>query len=475
MVTEDFDLVVVGCGGAGLSAAVSYIETAASVGHQARVVVLERAPESERGGSTRWTTAGLRVDDSYTLDPRWVGRMQEVSRQLADLEYCRTFEKEVPATCRFMVDHGVELLFQPSPFPGGHSQVGRPNGGGHAIVDALAEHVEQAPGGEIRYRTEAVRLSLSDEGRVDGVIVRNPAGLLETLHARAVVLACGGFEGNYEMLTQYVGRNAVDLKVLAPGTQYNQGDGIRMATEIGAATSGQFDGIHAELIDTRTDRADAVLYGHTYTIAVNGAGKRFRDEGEDSFTETFELIAYDVWSEQNQTAFLITDNAVMSQDILTGLFDTDVPPAKADTIASLATQLGLDPAELEATVAEYNQACAGNADIPFEPFAYDGKSTTGIEPPKSNWALPISHPPYYGYPVAAAICFTYGGLKTDTSARVLSKGSVPIPGLYAAGELVGLFYHEYPSATSVLKAVTFGRLAGAHAAVEHAAPVHDRA
>jgi tricarballylate dehydrogenase len=467
MVTEEFDLVVVGCGGAGLSAAVSYIETAAGQGHEAQVVVLERAAQSQRGGSTRWTTAALRVDASYTLDPRWVGRVQEVSKQLADLEYCRAFEKEVPATCHFMVDHGVELLTAENPFQEGAVTTARPNGGGLAIVEALATHVERAPGAQIRYQTEAVRLSLSDEGLVDGVIVRNPAGALQLLRAKAVVLACGGFEGNYEMLTQYVGRNAVDLKVLAPGTQYNKGDGIRMATEIGAATSGQFDAIHAELIDTRTDRADAVLYGHTFTIAVNGAGERFWDEGAKSFGDSFELIAFDVWDKQDQAAYLITDQVVMGQDALTGWFDTDIAPAKADTIAELALQLGLDPEALEATVTSFNEACAGNADIPFDPFTYDGKATTGIEPPKSNWASPISHPPFYGYPVAAAICFTYGGLKTDTAARVLAKGGAPIPNLYAAGELVGLFYHEYPAATSVLKAVTFGRLAGAHAALAH--------
>ena len=469
MITEEFDLVVVGCGGAGLSAAVSYIEAAAERNYQARVVVLERAAESDRGGSTRWTTAGLRVNPDYTLDPRWVGRVQEVSKQLADLEFCRAFEKEVPSTCRFMVDHGVEIIVGQSPIQGGPSHTAVPNGGGHAIVDALARHVEQAPGAEIRYRTEAVRLSLGDEGQVDGVIVRNPSGLLSKLQAKSVVLACGGFEGNYEMLTQYIGRNAVDLKVLAPGTQYNKGDGIRMATEIGAATAGQFDGMHAELVDIRTDRADAVLYGHTYTIAVNGEGKRFFDEGEKNLIDSFELIAYEVWDKQDQTAFLITDHAVLGQEMLTGWFDTDIPPAKADSIADLARQLGLESEALEATVAEFNEACAGNADVPFSPFTYDGKSTTGIEPPKSNWASPISHPPYYGYPVAAAICFTYGGLKTDTTARVLSEGGVPIPNLYAAGELVGLFYHEYPAATSVLKAVTFGRLAGAHAAAEHAA------
>jgi tricarballylate dehydrogenase len=249
--------------------------------------------------------------------------------------------------------------------------------------------------------------------------------------------------------------------VLAPGTQYNTGDGIRMATDIGAATAGQFDGIHAELVDTRTDRADAVLMGHPWTIAVNGEGKRFYDEGAKKYNESFELIAYEVWKNQGQEAFLITDEAVMSQAILTSKFDTDVPPAKADSIRDLAIQLGLDPDVLDQTVADFNIACD---DSPYDPLILDGKSTVGLEPPKSNWANPISHPPYYGYPVAAAICFTYGGLKTDTAARVLSRGGVAIPGLYAAGELVGLFYHEYPAATSVLKALTFGRIAGKHAA-----------
>ena len=456
---DSYDLIVVGCGGAGLSAAVSYLETA---GIERRVAVLERASYEDRGGSTRWTTAGLRVDENYDLDPRWVGRIQEVSKQLADLAYCTVFEEEVPATCKFLEAHGVELLGNAAVFESiGIPKAHRPNGGGLAIIDALAGFVENAPNAVILYETEAVRLSVSTEGRVDGVVTRGSDGLLRTYSCAAVVLACGGFEGNYEMLTQYVGGNAVDLRVLAPGTQYNTGDGIRMAAEIGAATAGQFDGIHAELVDTRTDRADAVLYGHTWTIAVNGEGKRFFDEGQKNFGESFELIAYEVWKNQEQTAFLITDEVVMSQDALTGRYDTDIPPLKADSIRDLAMQIGLDPDVLEQTVLEFNAACD---DSPYDPFRMDGKSTIGLEPPKSNWANPISHPPYYAYPVAAAICFTYGGLKTDTSARVLSKGGFAIPGLYAAGELVGLFYHEYVGATSVLKALTFGRIAGAHAA-----------
>jgi tricarballylate dehydrogenase len=455
-----YDLVVVGCGAAGLSAAISHAEVASETGREARIAVLERATKEERGGATKWTTAGFRVDKDFKLDPLWVGRVQEVSNGLSDLEYTEVFEREIPNTGAFLRDHGVEILHREMDLPG-LKESASPNGGGHAIVEAFAKRVEDHPGSEIFYETEAVSLTTSEEGRVDGIVVRGPDGLLKTLKADAVVLACGGFEGNYEMLTQYCGDKAVDLLKLAPGTQYNKGDGIRMATEIGAETAGQFDGMHAELADIRTDRADPVLYGHSYTIVVNGDCERFYDEGQASFGDTFELIAYEVWKNQNQAAFFITDEAVMSNNLLTAFFDTDVPPAKADSIRELATLLGLDPDALEKTVAEFNAACN---DRPFNPHDYDGKSTEGIEPPKSNWANPIANPPYYGYPVAAAICFTYGGLKTDPQARVLAKNGVPIPGLYAAGELVGLFYHEYVAATSVLKALTFGRIAGAHAA-----------
>src|SRR5690606_13166361 len=104
---------------------------------------------------------------------------------------------------------------------------------------------------------------------------RGSDGRLCTLGARAVMLACGGFEGNAEMLTRYVGPNACDLGLIAPGIAYNKGAGIRMAMDIGADTAGQFDGIHAELVDPRTDRADAVIYPHPYGIMVNGDGKRF--------------------------------------------------------------------------------------------------------------------------------------------------------------------------------------------------------
>ena len=90
----------------------------------------------------------------------------------------------------------------------------------------------------------------------------------------------------------------------------------------------------------------------------------------------------------------------------------------------------------------------------------DGKATTGLRPNKTSWVNPIDTPPYYAYPMIVNLTFTYGGVKTNTDAQVLSTNDVPIPGLYAAGELTRLFYHEYPPATSVLRSLTFGRIAG---------------
>jgi tricarballylate dehydrogenase len=255
--------------------------------------------------------------------------------------------------------------------------------------------------------------------------------------------------------------------LIAPGVANNQGDGIRMAGEVGAAMSGQFDGIHAEAVDRRTDRADAVLYAHPWTVIVNDDAERFYDEGALTFDASFELIAYKIWAEQNNSAYYITDQTVMDNAAITGMFDTDVPPVKADTIAELAVALGLGPDALEKTINEYNKACPPGE---FNPAIVDGRSTTGLTPPKSNWAHPLDNPPYYAYPVMGSVCFTYGGVRTDTNARVLSGSGFPIPGLYAAGELVGLFYYEYVAATSVLKALTFGRIAGAHAA-ERRSPV----
>jgi len=458
---DNYDLIVVGCGAAGLSSAISYIDTARKDRRTPRVAVLESAPKDQRGGATRWTSARFRAREDFSLDPLFVGKVERVSKGLADLDYCRVLEREVPTTLRFLEAHGVKLLHYGPPVAMGVEHEVTPEGGGKAVVEALAASVEKTGSADILYETEAVRLSVAGDGRVEGVVARGEDGLLRTLNARAVVLACGGFEGNKEMLTRYLGANACDLPLLAPGLAFNQGAGIRMAMDIGAATSGQFDMIHAELVDRRTTRADAYIYGHPFGIVVNGEGKRFYDEGQGTFEETFELIAFEVWRNQNQTAFFIADQNITAHKGIMVLFDSDQPPVEAPSLPDLAKLLGLDPGQLTRTVDEYNAAIGPGE---FDPYRRDGKRTRGLMPDKTNWAYRLEKPPYLAYPMTAAICFTYGGIRTDSDARVVSGNGVPLPGLYAAGEIVGLFYHEYPAGTSVLRSLTFGRIAGTHAA-----------
>ena len=338
-----------------------------------------------------------------------------------------------------------------------------PAGGGVAIVDGLAGTVDGTPGSEILYETEALSLHVSDQGKVNGVQVRGGDGKLQLLNAGAVVIACGGFEGSKDMLKQYLGEAGADLPVIAPTLINNQGDGLRMAMELGGDTAGQFDMFHGEPVDVRSNKPDAVVYAFPYGIVVNRHAKRFYDEGKDSFDSTFEELAFEIWKHQEQKAFFIGDQTTLGIEQVQEIILTDQPPITADTLAGLASQLGLDPAALEKTVAEYNAAITPGE---FNVHIHDGKAAPGLTPPKSNWAFPLTKPPYIAYPLTCAITFTFGGIRTDSAAHVVTADGTIIQGLYAAGEVTGLYYQHYPAGTSVLRAVTFGRIAGANAAAQ---------
>ena len=338
----EYDLVVLGCGAAGLSAACSYAATAASQGRQARVAVVERATRAGRGGATRWTSSWFRITEDRRLDPAFVDRMNAVSGGMADLDYCRTLEREVTQTLHFLEYNGVELIYFKQPFPNRNTGggLGMPARGGVGIVDGLAGVLERTPGVEIHYETEAVRLKVSDDGRVNGAVVRDRDGLTRALSAPAVVMACGGFEGNKEMLTQYLGERACDLPIIAPTLRNNTGDGLRMALEIGAATAGQFDMFHGEPVDVRSSKPDAVMYAFPYGIVVNARAERFYDEGKDSFDSTFEEIAFEIWRNQQQQAFFIGDQTTLGIEHVQAIILTDQPPVTAGTLGELATRLG---------------------------------------------------------------------------------------------------------------------------------------
>jgi len=137
-----------------------------------------------------------------------------------------------------------------------------------------------------------------------------------------------------------------------------------------------------------------------------------------------------------------------------------VTKVSADTLEALVTKLDdVDAAKALATIRQYNAAV--RADITFNPNIKDGRRTEGLAVPKSNWANAIEQPPFEAYAVSCGITFTFGGLRITTDAQVLDTDGVPIPGLYAAGELVGgLFYFNYPGGTGLMSGAVFGRIAG---------------
>ena len=137
--------------------------------------------------------------------------------------------------------------------------------------------------------------------------------------------------------------------------------------------------------------------------------------------------------------------------------------AEANTLEELASRLDIDVEGLVNTVKEYNAAI--QTDIPHNPTVKDGRGTTGLAVNKTNWAETIDTPPYMGWAVTTGISFTFGGVKINTRGQVVTNAQDPIPGLYAAGEMVGgLFYYNYPGGSGLSAGMVFGKLSGISAA-----------
>jgi tricarballylate dehydrogenase len=451
-----WDLIIVGHGAAGISAALSYLESLPE-STVARVAVLDRATEEKRGGSTAWTTAGLRIDDDQQLDPGWQKLVRETSGHLVNEPYIEAFYENAIDTLNWIRRRGVKTLNVPAPVPTAFGKrVWFIEGGGRAIIDILTPLVTEA-GATIFYETAAKDLITDASGAITGLVVHDSDGNPHTMATSAVLLACGGFEANPEMLSRYI-PNAHRLKTVSPGTMANKGDGIRMAVAVGADTSGQFDRAHLEPVDPRSDNWEALISSYLVGILVNDKGERFCDETQWPHDIGFDVVANEIHLQPGGRAYAITDaGGRESAPMLAALNLTEHAPVRADSIEELAEKLGISSAALANTVARFNSATSVGA---IDPSCYDGKATVGLQPPKTHWAQPLQTPPFEAYPVVPHICFTFGGVRVDGETRVLDPEGQAIPGLFAAGEITGAFYDVYPSGTSVWRSLTFGKIAG---------------
>jgi len=200
---------------------------------------------------------------------------------------------------------------------------------------------------------------------------------------------------------------------------------------------------------------------------VNANGKRFVDEGADFRNYTYAKYGAEIMKQPNYFAWQIFDAKVTS--LLRDEYRIrQITKETAGTIEELAAKL--DGVNAQACIDEiraYNAAV--QQDIPFNPNVKDGRRTRGLAVDKTNWANTLDTPPFEAYAVTCGVTFTFGGLRVDTRANVLDKDFRPIPGLYAAGELVGgIFYHNYPGGTGLMSGAVFGKIAGTEAAKENA-------
>jgi tricarballylate dehydrogenase len=485
------NVVVVGAGNAGLCAALAAAE------HGAQVTVLERAPREERGGNSAFTAGAMRVTYDGPADLRrlmpdlteadwendfgtypaeaYFDDMARVTESRCDPDLTETLVTRSLPTLEWMRTKAVRFA------PIYHRQAFKIDGrfrfwggltveavgGGLGLVDTLWASAERA-GIALRYQARAIALPQRG-GQISGVQVRTRDGNIEVIPADAVVLASGGFQANAAWRTRYLGPGWDLAKVR--GTRFNTGDGIRMALDIGARSTGNWSGCHAVGWDRNAPEfGDRVVgdgfqkHSYPFGIMVNAHGKRFVDEGADFRNLTYARYGREVLAQPRQFAWQIFDARVTS--LLRDEYRIrQVTKVTADTLEDLAKKLdGVDPDGFLDTVQRYNEAV--RVAVPFDPNVKDGRGTEGITPRKSNWANRIDTPPFEAYMITCGITFTFGGLAIDArTANVLAEEGYPIPGLFACGELVGgLFYFNYPGGAGLTSGAVFGRLAGAQAA-----------
>ncbi|PLC53407.1 FAD-binding dehydrogenase [Pollutimonas nitritireducens] len=476
---KSFDVVVAGCGVAGLSAAVSAAEQGLTV------AVLERASREERGGQSRFTEAYLRMkaidevaDDFEThlaenvgpyVDPDMTAEMGQdsaswshITRSLAipDSELIGSFADHVPGTIQWLQGLGVKFDFLPTAFLTKTQPRLLPVGGGEALVEALAASAE-ALGVTFFYNTSARRLITDEVGTVQGIVAQTQ-GEGGIRFKGQVVLACGGFEGNPEMLAKYLGPRSVYIRPVCKGGYYNRGEGIEMALDAGAAACGEFGSYHAEPVDPRSGISEPAVFIFPYGILVNKSGKRFTDEGPGTVDAYYERVTRRIYEQEEGIAYVILDEKVKDVPNYRLAIRTDQPAIEGATLEALGEKLKLPAGALAETVRRYNECCP--TDGKYDPLHIDGLATQGLTPPKSNWARPLEHGPFIAYPIISANVFTFGGLKINSAGQVLDTDGMPMANLYAAGETVGMYYTNYTGATSVLKGLVFGRLAAQHIA-----------
>lgn len=437
-------ILVVGAGMAGLVAAVQ----AQELGAQVTLVEKGDAPGGSLAlsGGTLWCAKS--IDDLRRLVPR------------GDPVLGRVLVEEYPAGVQWLQQLGATLTALPS-LPDRLVYLMEPNP--RAFVQQMVNHF-LAQGGRLLTNSPGVRLCTDETGAVNGLVIRGADGKQQRLHADAVILTTGGFQGNPDLTARYFGRWADRLVLRA--TPHSTGDGLLMGQAIGAATSRAMSSFYGHLIPAPpavVPTNDFIAYTHYHSeqaLLVNLQGERFTDEslGDETNCQAVarqpEALAFILYDDAVYRTFAVrpAGGGARAADTFYESQALGAPAAQAQTLAELAAaleRLGVYGPGVLATIHEFNAtAAAGRAGH--------------LRIPRRAKANPLITPPFYALGLTPGITFTLGGLQINAAAQVLDSSHRPIPGLYAAGADAGGVHNEQ-YAGGLCLGLVFGRRAAKEA------------
>ena len=441
----DTDVVIIGAGGAGMTAAINTAQAGKDV------ILLEKMPYA--GGNTTKATGGMNaaethyqaeqgIDDSVE---QFVEDTMEGGHNINDKDLVTTLAENSAEAIDWLDSIGAPL--PKVSFSGGatNARIHAPEDGsgvGAYLVTSLLKKMDELDI-NVMYDTKATSL-ISKDGTVTGVKAESK-DTEYTINAKAVILATGGFGNNEDMIVQYRKDLKGTVTTSAPGIT---GDGIVMAEDVGA------DLVDIEQIQLHptVEQKTSMLITESVrgdgAILVNQDGKRFTDE-----LLTRDVVSAAELEQPGSYAYIIFDQRLrdglkaIEKYVSTGI------TVQGDTIEELAEKIDVDPATLAETLKNWNQYVADQNDPDF------GR-TTGMD-------KDLSQAPFYAIKIAPGIHHTMGGVHIDTDAQVIDKDGNPIPGLFAAGEVVGGVHGgNRLGGNAVADIVVFGKIAS-ESAVEY--------
>ena len=440
--TRDVDVVIVGAGGAGMSAAI----TAKQQGKT--VLLLEKMPYV--GGNTTKATGGMNAAETHYQAEQgiedsveqFVEDTMKGGHNINNPDLVRTLAEKSADAINWLDEIGAPL--PKVSFSGGatNARIHAPadgSGVGGYLVNCFSETMEKL-GIEVLLETKANEIIMVD-GAAAGVKAESPDKEL-TINAKAVILTTGGFGANEEMYCTYRPDLRGTVTTNAPGAT---GDGIVMAQAVGA----DLVDIDQIQLHPTVEQATSMLITEGVrgdgAILVNQSGVRFVNE-----LQTRDVVSAAELEQEGQYAYVIFDQNLREGLKATEKYIKNGIVTEGETIEALAEKLGIDPAVLAKTLADWNDAVAAGEDKEF------GR-TTGME-------HDLSKAPYYAIKVAPGIHHTMGGVKINTNTQVIDTNGNVIPGLFAAGEVTGGVHGgNRIGGNAVADIVVYGRIAGANA------------